>query len=203
VEDCPERIRLVDEYSRSVTDYSARRDLLKLSPGERNEVDWSAAESSLAESQHAWEALQRHISEHQCLALSQPSPSQIMGHAAAAALDGILVADDQRRFVDVNEAAASVLGLPRNEIVGRRIDEFFSEARGESVPAAWNSFVSEGVQCGICELEAPGRLRRFEYRAKANFVPGFHLSILRGLLTEPRAEASANQALKTSSIPGN
>jgi PAS domain-containing protein len=186
-EECAERIRLIDAYGSCLAEYSARPDALKGSRDDRNEGDWNAAETALASSQRTWEALQRHIAEHQCLDLhwssGDPADTGASGHilakAAVAALDVILVADDDRRFVAVNEAAADLLGLPRSKIVGRRIEEFFSEARGEAIPAAWDSFLSEGLQCGICELKGPGRRRRFEYRAKANFAPGLHLSVLR------------------------
>lgn len=185
--ECAERLRLVDEYSRCVTEYSVRLEAVKQPSSQRNQLDWKAAETALSESQKAWEALEQHLAEHQCMILDWPSrdsaesggSSELLGKAAAAALDVILVADDNRCFIDLNEAAAGILGLPRNEIVGRRIDEFFSEARGDTIPAAWDGFVSEGTQCGICELKAPGRRRRFEYRAKANFAPGLHLSVLR------------------------
>jgi hypothetical protein len=59
------------------------------------------------------------------------------------------------------------------------VDEFFTEVRGEPFPVAWNAFVTEGVQCGVCELRTHGKRRRFFYRAKANFAPGLHLGILR------------------------
>jgi PAS domain-containing protein len=184
--DCDKRIGLVDEYSRRITDYAVLRDALERQTGERKEQDRGAVEAALAESQKAWEALEQHIAEHQCLDLGWPSSdvahagaSEILGQGAAAALDIILIVDDDRRFVDMNEAAADILGLPRNELVGRRVDDFFSLPLGEPIPAAWNSFISKGVQCGICEVRAAGPPRRFEYRAKANFAAGLHLSVLR------------------------
>jgi hypothetical protein len=42
------------------------------------------------------------------------------------------------------------------EIVGRQIDEFFSEARGEPIPTARENFVSEGLQGGIGCPTDPG-----------------------------------------------
>lgn len=180
MEDCPERIRLTDEYTRHVAEY------LRLArskhpfdggdisdPGSRREL--------LTASQHAWDALERHISSHRCLDVyprslpegrEEIAPAQILQKAAEAAMDVILVADDERRFVEVNEAAARILGLPRHEILGRRIEEFFSEAAGADIPAAWASFVGEGVQWGICELKTRGPRRRFEYRAQAAVSAG-------------------------------
>jgi PAS domain S-box-containing protein len=104
---------------------------------------------------------------------------RLLEAAGDAALDIVLVADDQRRFVDLNRAAADVLGLPREKIIGRRIEDFFSEAHGKPVPAAWSAFVVEGEQAGLCELRSDGKGRKFEYRAKAHFKTGFHMSILR------------------------
>jgi PAS domain-containing protein len=185
-QDCNQQISLVDEYSRCITAYAVLRDAFERQTDEHKEQDWRTVEAAWAESQKAWEALEHHIVDHQCLDLGWPSRdaaeagvSEVLGEAAAAALDVILVADDDRCFVDVNEAAADILGLPRNLIIGRRIDDFFSEALGEPIPAAWKLFVSEGMQCGICELKAPRWPRRFEYRAKANFAAGLHLSVLR------------------------
>jgi len=178
-EECPERIRLVDEYTRAITDFNVRMDALKSLSPRPGPADWSAAEAARAASELAWDAVQNHIDTHRCLALGWPESSPGALEAAAMhALDVILVADDNRRYVDVNEAAAQVLGLPREEIIGRCVDDFFGQARGESVPEAWEAFIGDGVQAGICELIAPPR-RRFAYRAKANFAPGFHLSILR------------------------
>ena len=55
--------------------------------------------------------------------------SRVLLEAANAALDVILIADDERRYVDLNRAASEALGLPREAIIGRRIEEFFSDTR--------------------------------------------------------------------------
>jgi hypothetical protein len=186
VEECLERDQLIEEYGRSVSDFNFRLDSLRIMTGGRDEQAWKAAKAAQEESQRAWEQLEKHLAEHECLVLYNPAAEasasdEILGRAAVAALDVILVVDDQRRFVNVNEAAAALLKVPRRQIVGRRIEEFFSEARGEAIPEAWSDFVAKGVQCGIVELISSGRRRKFEYRAKANFAPGLHLSILRGI----------------------
>ena len=179
LEECTERLRLIDEYGKSVTDLSSRLDSLRQATPQRNENDWISAEASRVESQTAWEALEQHIAEHKCVPWSAaPGSGSIMERAAMAALDAIVVADDDRRYVEVNEAAAEAMGLPRQEIVGRRVDEFFSGPRGQTIPIAWKGFVAKGTQRGVCETVAPGQ-RKFEYRAKANFEPGLHLAVLR------------------------
>jgi PAS domain-containing protein len=88
-----------------------------------------------------------------------------------------LIADDDRRYVDVNRAATEALGVEREGIIGQRIDEFFAIAPDLLVPTAWDDFVSSKDQFGVCELLSTGV--KFEYRARANFLPGLHISLLR------------------------
>ena len=188
-EECSERIHLTDEYCRFVTELNTLLDSLRVPSSERDEVLWNAAERARTLSQKAWEALEEHIKDHCCIDLpsARPDPLDVSGFpyilamAALAAVDVILVANDERQYVDVNDAAAAVLGLPRSEIVGRRVDEFFFEVQGKPITEAWAGFIADGVQRGICELNVGGNRRRFEYLAKANFAPGLHLSVLREL----------------------
>jgi PAS domain S-box-containing protein len=186
-EECSERIRLVDQYSQSITDFNNLLEFLKSPSRDLSEEVWNAAETARAESQIAWDSLAAHIAEHKCIDVPQPSPDlhrasgsgSVMEKAALAAVDVILVADDDLRYVDVNEAAADAFGLRRSEVVGRRIDEFFATADGGTIREAWNDFVAEGVKRGICQMNAAGRRRRFEFSARANFAPGLHMSVMR------------------------
>jgi PAS domain-containing protein len=175
-------LRLIEEYGRTVTDLSSRLDSLRQASPQRNENDWTSAEASRVESQKAWEALEQHIVEHKCIPWSAaPGSGSIMEQAAMAAIEAIFVVDDDRRFVEANEAGAAALGRPRREVIGLRIDDFFSPAEGETMPSAWERFLAAGVRAGICELAVPGQHRRFDFRAKANFTPGFHLSVMRAV----------------------
>jgi PAS domain-containing protein len=186
-EECSERIHLIDEYGRLITEFNNLLEALKASSGARNEELWRSAGVAQANSQAAWDVLEKHIANHKCIDLPprQPDPypvvdsTSLLEKAAQAATEIILISDDDRQFVEVNEAAVTTFGLPRSEIVGRRIDEFFTSAAGEAIAVAWNDFVAKGVKSGICETGAPGRPRKFEFRAKANFAPGLHLSVLR------------------------
>lgn len=186
-EECAERIHLADEYSRLITEFNDLLESLRASPGARNQDVWEALETVRAKSQAAWDEFEKHIAEHKCSDLPQRVsdfysavvPGRILEKAALAAADVIFVVNDDRQFVEVNEAAADAFGLRPSEIVGRRIDEFFATAGGEAVPTAWNDLLAEGVQSGVYEMSAPDPQRTFEYRSKANFAPGLHLSILR------------------------
>ena len=65
-EECSERIRLTDEYSRLVTELNSLLDSLRMPSLERNEGVWNAAEAAKILSQSAWEALEEHIKDHRC-----------------------------------------------------------------------------------------------------------------------------------------
>jgi PAS domain S-box-containing protein len=181
IEDCPERLRLIEAYSQKVTELSSRLDWLKQPFQERNDHDWTAAEVCRAESQTAWEALENHLAEHKCIPAAPGANYEshgILEKAAMAAPVAILVVDDDRRCVEMNEATEQILGLKRVEILGRRLDDLFSNTSGESIPVAWQGLIADGTQEGICEVRGDGTPRQFAYRAKANFTPGFHLGVL-------------------------
>jgi PAS domain S-box-containing protein len=94
--------------------------------------------------------------------------------------DAVLLADDSRRYVDVNGAAASLFGLPREALLGRRIEEFAPPPKEYDVEAGWQEFLREGQQQGLFPLVRPdGSRRMVEFRATANIVPNLHLSVLR------------------------
>ena len=57
-----------------------------------------------------------------------------------AAQDAVLIADNDRRYVDANTAAGDLFGLPMEQILGRRIEEFVDEVQGSGVHAAWQHF---------------------------------------------------------------
>jgi PAS domain S-box-containing protein len=113
-----------------------------------------------------------------------------------AAQDAVLIADDDRRYIDANPAACELLGLPPEQLRGRRVEEFVEEVRGVDVRQAWQHFQTAGVQRGECRIRrADGTLFEVEYSAKTNFSPGLHLSILRDVTERKRAEqALARQA---------
>ena len=112
------------------------------------------------------------------------------------ALDGLLarspiamlLADDERRYVDVNEAACTLLGLSREELLEAGVEAITPVALRGRVPALWDRFLSQGTMQGVYELtDASGRVIRITYVAIARVLPGRHLSCL---LTGQPAEAA-------------
>jgi PAS domain S-box-containing protein len=108
-----------------------------------------------------------------------------------SALDAVLIADDNGTYVDLNPAACELIGREREQILGRRIAEFFEMEQGAAVPEAWQSFQEQGTQVGVVKVHRPdGTTRYAGFRARASFRPGRHLSVLRDI-TEERMTAQA------------
>lgn len=110
-------------------------------------------------------------------ATAEGSATEVLQYIVETAPDICLVADNERRYVEVNRKAVETLGVARGDMIGRRIDEFFVIAPDISVSTAWDEFGASSFQLGVCEWSATGA--RFRYRAWADFLPGLHLSWLR------------------------
>ena len=103
------------------------------------------------------------------------------------ALDGIVITDDESRYVDANPAACRLFGRTREEILGHSAEEFTDG--GFDVQQAWNLSAEAGGQTGQFRLVRPdGTIRDTEYSARANFLPGLHLAFLRDVTDIARAE---------------
>ena len=104
-------------------------------------------------------------------------------------LDAVLVATDDREYVDANPAACELLGMPMEELLGCRVEEFVPEEQRDAVREAWGKFLERGQMEGEIVLRrANGALRVAEFRARAGFLPGQHLSVLRDVTERKRAE---------------
>jgi PAS domain S-box-containing protein len=101
----------------------------------------------------------------------------------------MVIADDDRQFVDANRAACLLLRLRHDEVVKRTIDDLTPpEGRGD-IPGLWDSFIRDGTQRGTFELLMPdGPRMRVDYSAKANIEPGRHLSIFLVPMAEPEEQ---------------
>jgi formate hydrogenlyase transcriptional activator len=92
----------------------------------------------------------------------------------------ILLADDDRRYQEASVGAARLLGLPRQEIIGRSLDDFAAAAIKPVISERWQAFLEDGEQTGTLQLLGPdGTARDVEYTAKGNVLPVRHLLLLR------------------------
>lgn len=118
-------------------------------------------------------------------------------------LNPMLLADDDRRYRDANEAACSLLRTPHEELLRLRVDDFTPpELRGQ-VDELWNAFIDSGSQSGEFELWLPGGERLLcEYSATANVLPGLHLSIfLTPVVNASNGDLAAPDATRAALTP--
>ena len=102
----------------------------------------------------------------------------------------MLIADDQRRWVTGNAAACDLLGIAREEIPWRTMDEFTSPLERRRLEEQWGGFLASGGAEGWYQLYVPNRGSvPVEFSATANVLPARHLSVF-----IPPDEASAEQA---------
>lgn len=110
----------------------------------------------------------------------------------------MLIADDQRRWVTGNAAACDLLGIAREEIPWRTMDEFTSPDERKRLEEQWGAFLSSGGAEGWYQLYVPNRGHvPVEFSATANVLPARHLSVFippEETLTEQAKGALAREA---------
>ncbi|HEY3021699.1 MAG TPA: LuxR C-terminal-related transcriptional regulator [Solirubrobacteraceae bacterium] len=110
----------------------------------------------------------------------------------AASRNAMLLADDDRRYIDVNDAAVELLGMPREQLCALRIDDIVADELREGLEAQWATFLERGNMTGRFRLSLPtGRDIEFQYSATANVLPGRHLSILLTPLDDASPDGAA------------
>ncbi|HEU0123246.1 MAG TPA: sigma 54-interacting transcriptional regulator [Bryobacteraceae bacterium] len=91
----------------------------------------------------------------------------------------ILIADDDLRYHDASVGAAKLLGLSREDLVGRRLSDFAGSALNAADWLEQPPF-PKGEQEGLLHLlDSNGAPREVEYTAKGNVVPVRHVFALR------------------------
>jgi PAS domain S-box-containing protein len=91
----------------------------------------------------------------------------------------IVIADNDRKQLDASVGAGSLLGLARDKLIGRRIDDFTEPISRPRIEEMWRLFLRQGQQQGTFRLLEPdGSVQEVEFIAKGNVLPGRHLLVL-------------------------
>jgi len=106
----------------------------------------------------------------------------IVYHPAAP----ILLTDDDRQYREASIGAGKLLGVSREQIIGRRLEEFAAPTTHSQLTEQWVEFLKGGDQLGTIKLlGADGVEREVEYRVKGNLLPVRHLLLLRNKANRP------------------
>jgi PAS domain S-box-containing protein len=104
-----------------------------------------------------------------------------------ATRDTIVISDDEGRFIETNPAAATIFGLPADQLIGRRFKQFLEP--GFDLGKFRDGLMRQGTQRSEIQVIQPeGQALLTEVFAVANILPGRHLAVLRDITDERRAE---------------
>ncbi len=99
----------------------------------------------------------------------------IVYHPAAP----ILITDNDRHYLHASAGAGKLLGLPREQIIGRSLDDFAEPGFKAHISEIWQDFLQRGERQGTLRLLSPdGKAREIAFEAKENILPVRHLVIL-------------------------
>jgi PAS domain S-box-containing protein len=91
----------------------------------------------------------------------------------------ILITDDDGNSRDASVGVGKLLGLPREKIIGHRVDDFAQPGFKPQISQLWRALQEQGEQEGTLRLVGPdGSVRDVEYTAKGNVLPVRHLLVL-------------------------
>ena len=116
----------------------------------------------------------------------------------------ILIADDERKYRDASVGASKLLGLPREKIIGRSLDDFAEPNFKRVISERWQAFLQQGEQKGTLQLVGPdGSPRDVEYIAKRNVLPVRHLMVLHDKATSnpDGIQPKTNKSLSRTTVP--
>jgi PAS domain S-box-containing protein len=108
-------------------------------------------------------------------------------------LDGILILDDQGVCLEANPAALTLFGTDHDELVGQPIEKFF--AGGGDFKEIWNRFLDrESEHRETRVLRGDGQTIFVEYTAKAHYLPGRHVAVLRNITRRKQVEEALRES---------
>src|SRR5277367_2613847 len=64
----------------------------------------------------------------------------------------VLLADNDRRYREASVGAGKLLGLPREKLIGRTLDDFAGPSFRPLLSERWRAFLEEGEQQGTLQL---------------------------------------------------
>lgn len=112
-------------------------------------------------------------------------------------LDGIVIFEGAGLCLEANVAAASLVGVPREELIGRRLCDFCEKGFEE----VWENLQYTESGRGQFPVYLKNGVRRMvDYCFKANILPGQHLAVLRDITEQQDLEEQLRQSQKMEAV---
>jgi PAS domain S-box-containing protein len=110
------------------------------------------------------------------------------------AMDAIVIVDGRKICLEANPSALQLLGASREELIGRSIQAYYSDQ--PDFDRSWKRLLTRENDRGQSEIvRADGGLVFAEFTATANFLPGWHMIVLRDVTQRRQAEQAREQNL--------
>ena len=115
---------------------------------------------------------------------------------AVPAPQAVVVVNDRRRCAEANEQACELIGLSRDEIVGRRLDSLLKPNMRGRLSHVWTAFAEAGGHAGPFTLASGAEI---QIALTPNLMPDRHLLVLAPIVpgvvttTDGRAEPTASE----------
>ena len=114
-------------------------------------------------------------------------PADVLGRSAdddalwaifSTSRNPMLMADDDRRYINANTAAVALLGYDVGTLRTMRIDDLALPEARPFMDDIWSEFLEEGGSIGhFSILRSDGTPVKVEFNATANVRPGLHLTV--------------------------
>ncbi|HEX6879504.1 MAG TPA: ATP-binding protein [Terriglobales bacterium] len=116
-----------------------------------------------------------------------------------SSLEGMLIVNEEARYVDANPAACRILGRPRSEVLGKLVGSFSTEPRGTL--KYFMELLTTHAPLAEGSIRTPeDKIRHIEYSVRTNYLPGRHLIVTRDVTERRRLEQQLLQSQKMEAV---
>jgi two-component system cell cycle sensor histidine kinase/response regulator CckA len=114
------------------------------------------------------------------------------------ALDAMMIVDDNGTYLDANPAACALLGVPKDEVIGKRIGDVASWSL--DLVTEWERGALDRLK-GQATITLPDKVvREIEYAVKEHILPGLSLLLARDVTEHKALELRLMQSQKMEAL---
>jgi PAS domain S-box-containing protein len=148
-----------------------------------------------------YQAIVRDITDRRRMEAALREREELFHAVFENAMDALFVLDDQGRFLDANAAGLELLGIARDALQGRSLQEFLLARPRDGAGQGWEVLVDTGHLAGDSSVQRPdGSRRSVAFRVLHGILPGRHLALLRDVERERGLEEQLRLSQRMESL---